>query len=83
MAKEIIGTDNFIEIFVNAPLSVCENRDVKGMYKKARLGEIKEFTGINSEYEKPENPYLEILTANNSIEESIEIMTNKLVPRLI
>jgi len=82
MAKNIIGADDFIEVFVNAPLDVCEQRDVKGMYKKARLGEIKGFTGIDSVYENPEIPYLEILTANNSIEASIEIMMKKLLPCL-
>ncbi|MFD0975755.1 adenylyl-sulfate kinase [Salinimicrobium gaetbulicola] len=71
-AKEIIGADNFIEVFVNTPLEVCEQRDVKGLYKKARQGEIKNFTGISSPYEKPENPHIEVKTENESIEESVE-----------
>ena len=52
-AKEIIGKENFIEVYVNAPIEVCERRDVKGLYKKARAGEIKQFTGIDSPYEEP------------------------------
>jgi adenylylsulfate kinase len=55
-AKEIIGKGNFIEVYVNASLSVCEKRDVKGLYKKARAGEIKQFTGIDSPYEEPLRP---------------------------
>jgi adenylylsulfate kinase len=72
LAKEIIGADNFIEVFVNTPLKVCEERDVKGLYRKARQGEIKNFTGISSPYERPENPDIEIKTENEKIEESID-----------
>lgn len=72
MARQIIGKENFIEIFVNTPLEECERRDVKGLYKKARKGEIKNFTGISSPYENPENPDMEIKTENESIEESVE-----------
>ena len=61
MAREMIG-ENFIEVFVNAPLEVCEKRDIKGMYKKAREGLIKNFTGIDDPYEPPENPDIEIRT---------------------
>jgi len=71
-AREIIGDENFIEIFVNTPLEVCEARDVKGLYKKARRGEIDNFTGISSPYEAPVNPDIEIQTENESIEESVE-----------
>ena len=67
MAKEIIGADNFLEIFVNAPLEICEKRDVKGLYKKARNGEIKGFTGIDAPYEAPQTPDLEIRTDQMSI----------------
>ena len=73
-AKDIIGNSDFIEIFVNTPLDVCEKRDVKGLYKKARKGEIKGFTGIDSPYEKPQKPSLEILTNQQSIEESVELV---------
>ena len=61
-AKEIIGADNFIEVYVEASLDICENRDPKGLYKKARAGQIKMFTGIDSPYEEPINPNLKIET---------------------
>jgi adenylylsulfate kinase len=69
--KEIIGPDNFIEIFVNTPLEICEQRDIKGLYKKARIGEINDFTGVNAPYEVPLNPDLVIDTSKESINESI------------
>jgi adenylylsulfate kinase len=68
--RERIG--NFVEIFVNAPLTVCEERDVKGLYKKARAGEIKQFTGIDDPYEAPLNPEVECRTDLESLEESVE-----------
>lgn len=68
-ARSIIGSNDFIEVFVNTPLEICEQRDVKGLYKKARAGEIEEFTGITAPFEKPETPELEIRTENSSIEE--------------
>lgn len=71
-ARTIIGKDDFIEIYVNAPLEVCEQRDVKGLYKKARAGEIRGFTGIDSPYEAPANPALEIKTAELTVEEAVE-----------
>jgi adenylylsulfate kinase len=70
-AKNIIGAADFIEIYINAPLEVCEARDVKGLYQKARRGEIREFTGIDSPYEAPETPDLEIRTDLTSLEESV------------
>ena len=66
-AKEIIGKDNFLEVYVDAPLKVCEDRDPKGLYKKARSGEIPMFTGIDSPYEEPLNPDFLINTENNTI----------------
>jgi len=69
-AKEIIGDDNFIEIYVEASLIVCESRDPKGLYKKARAGQIKMFTGIDSPYEEPLNPTLTIKTYENKPETS-------------
>ena len=72
MAKDIIGKKDFLEVFVNAPLEVCEKRDVKGLYKKARRGELKNFSGIDSLYEKPHQPDLELMTDTSSIEESVE-----------
>ena len=74
--QQIVGTDNFIEIFVNTSLEECERRDVKGLYKKARSGEIKNMTGISAPYEAPVNPDLEVITDGQSIEESIEIIIN-------
>ncbi|MEO0339039.1 MAG: adenylyl-sulfate kinase [Bacteroidota bacterium] len=71
-AKSIIGQEDFIEIYINAPLEVCEKRDVKGLYKKARKGEIKGFTGIDAPYEAPQNPALEIRTDQISIEEATQ-----------
>jgi adenylylsulfate kinase len=77
-AKDIIGTETFCEVYVNAPLEVCEQRDVKGLYKKARAGEIKNFTGIGSAFEKPENPDIVIKTNELSINESVELLTTQL-----
>lgn len=72
LAKRIIGTNDFIEIYINAPIEVCEARDVKGLYKKARNGEVKNFTGIDSPYEVPEKPDLEIRTDKIEVEEAVE-----------
>jgi len=72
LAKEIIGSENFYEIFINCPLDICEQRDPKGMYKKARRGDIKNFTGISSIYEKPQKADLIIDTEQLSIEESVK-----------
>lgn len=68
--REIL--DNYIEVFVDAPLEVCEERDVKGMYKKARVGEIKNFTGISDPYEKPEKADIVVKTDKLSVKESVE-----------
>ncbi len=72
MAKEVIGEENFYEIFIDTPIEICEQRDVKGLYKKARAGEIKGFTGIDSPYEAPAEPDLLIKTANHALEQSLE-----------
>ena len=69
-----IFLDDFIEIFVDCPLEVCEKRDTKGLYKKARLGEIKEFTGISSPYEKPQNPEITINTDVDNINQCVDIV---------
>ncbi|CAN5391157.1 adenylyl-sulfate kinase [soil metagenome] len=76
-AKSIIGENDFIEVFVNPPLEVCEKRDVKGLYAKARKGEIKDFTGINAPFEAPVNPEIE-LTDALSIEESVKKILDKI-----
>jgi len=81
-AKDIIGKDNFIEIFINAPISVCEQRDVKGLYKKARQGVIKNFTGIGSPYDHPEDPDLEIRTDILSVHESVTKILDFVIPKV-
>ena len=78
-AKSIIGEDDFYEIYINTPLEICEQRDVKGLYKKARSGEIINFTGIDSPYEAPENPYLEIKTAGLTVDESVELVLKNII----
>ncbi|WP_208586122.1 adenylyl-sulfate kinase [Gracilibacillus suaedae] len=80
-AREIIG-DSYIEIFVSTPLEVCEERDVKGLYKKARAGEIPNFTGISSPYEKPENPEIEIDTSKYSLEEATDYVVKEIMKYL-
>lgn len=77
--KETIGAADFIEIYINAPLEVCEARDVKGLYQKARKGEIKGFTGIDSPYEAPVQPALEIKTDELSLEESVDKIFNFII----
>jgi len=80
--KSIVGADNYIEVFVDAPLEVCEQRDVKGLYKKARAGEVKNFTGITSPYERPSNPDIVIETDKTSVEASLEVLMDAIVPRI-
>jgi adenylyl-sulfate kinase len=70
--RRIVTPERFVEVYVNAPLAVCEERDPKGLYKRARTGEIKDFTGITSPYEAPENPDIEICTETEDPEESAE-----------
>lgn len=70
MAMDIVGKENFIEVYINAPIEVCESRDVKGLYKKARRGEIKNFTGIDAPFEAPVNPDIELNTDKLTVEES-------------
>ena len=79
-AKSIIGKDDFLEIYINAPLEICEKRDIKGLYQKARDGKIKGFTGIDSPYEAPENPALEIKSDELSVEESVNKIFDFLLP---
>jgi len=77
-AKNIIGRDNFVGVYVEAPLMVCEDRDPKGLYKKARNGEIPMFTGIDSPYEEPINADLTISTENNSIDVCVNFIYKNL-----
>ena len=71
MAREIIGEDDFKEIFISTPLEECERRDVKGLYARARRGEVKNFTGISAPFEAPERPALSLDTSKLSLEESV------------
>jgi adenylylsulfate kinase len=80
IAKEIIGKENFIEVYINASLETCEDRDIKGLYKKARKGEIKDFTGISAPFEAPLNPEIEINTSELSIDESVQKVLNYILP---
>ncbi len=78
MAREKFVDGEFIEVFVDTPIEVCEQRDPKGLYKRARSGEIKHFTGIDSAYDKPESPEITIKTAEYSIEECAQQIVNYL-----
>ena len=82
MAADIIGKDDFFEIYVNTPLEVCEERDVKGLYKKARQGEIKNFTGIPAPFEAPLNPAITIDTSACSLEESVNLLKKIIIPQI-
>jgi len=82
MASEIIGADDFREVYVSTPLEVCEQRDVKGLYARARRGEIKDFTGVSAPFEVPEHPALTLDTSVLTLEESVNkvlelILNNK------
>jgi len=81
--RALVSENDFIEIYCNSPLEVCEQRDVKGLYKKARAGEIKNYTGISSPYEKPEHPDLELDTAGETVENNVEIVLDYLEKRRI
>ncbi|PWE21747.1 adenylyl-sulfate kinase [Aliarcobacter skirrowii] len=79
IARSLVKYDEFIEVFIDTPLEVCEQRDPKGLYKKARDGAIKNFTGISSPYEAPEEPQIHIKTDEHSIEECVDIVINYLI----
>jgi adenylylsulfate kinase len=81
-ASSIIGSADFIEVYINTPIEICEKRDVKGLYKKARAGEIKGFTGIDSPYEVPRNPAVEIRTDKLTVEESSKMILDKINPMI-
>ncbi|MBN1767995.1 MAG: adenylyl-sulfate kinase [Prolixibacteraceae bacterium] len=82
LARDIIGDNDFLEVFINTPLEVCEQRDPKGLYKKARAGEIKNFTGISSPFEKPQNPFLEVDNTNPELEQTVKYMLLKIMPEI-
>ena len=80
MAADIIGKEHFLEIYVSTPLEECERRDVKGLYAKARTGEIKNFTGISAPFEVPKNPTLSLDTSKLTLEESINKLLELILP---
>lgn len=79
--KKIVGAENYIEVFVDTPLEICEQRDVKGLYKRARAGEVKNFTGIDSPYERPVNPDI-VVTHRTSVNESVEALLKLIEPKI-
>ena len=81
LAKGIIGSDDFTEVFIDTPLHICESRDVKGLYKKARKGEIINFTGIDSPYESPESSDVRVDTENSTVIQSVELIISYLSKR--
>ena len=83
MAAEIIGKDDFVEVFVSTPLEECEKRDVKGLYAKARRGEIKNFTGISALFEAPEHPDITLDTSKLPVEESVKILLDYVLPKAV
>src|SRR5690554_3872605 len=80
--KSIVGFDNFVEVFVNTPIEECERRDVKGLYAKARKGEIANFTGVNAPYEAPLNPDIEVLTAHATVDEIVDEVYEKIKDKI-
>ena len=83
MAAEIIGKDDFVEVFVSTPLEECEKRDVKGLYAKARRGETKNFTGISAPFEAPEHPDITLDTSKLPVEESVKILLDYVLPKAV
>ncbi|MEP6794937.1 MAG: adenylyl-sulfate kinase [Saprospiraceae bacterium] len=79
-AKQIIGENNFVEVFIDTPIEICESRDIKGLYKKARAGEISDFTGVNAPYEIPISPDIHIQTKNQSVDLSFSELYDRILP---
>ena len=79
---DIIGNDDFLEVWVSTPLQECERRDVKGLYAKARRGEIPNFTGISAPFEAPENPAIALDTSVLSLEESVKRLLALILPKI-
>lgn len=82
LAKSIIGENDFKLVYVNTPIEVCEQRDSKGLYAKARKGEIKDFTGVNAPFEEPKSPDLEIKIPDHSFEENLKVLVEFVVPKI-
>lgn len=81
--RDLVSADEFIEVFIDTPLATCQQRDPKGLYKKVQRGEIVQFTGISSPYEKPSTPEIHIETEKKSIEESVDLIVNYLIEKKI
>ena len=81
MAKEIIG-DGYVEVYVDCPVEVCEERDVKGLYAKARKGEIPDFTGVSAPFDAPKNPEVAVDTANQTLEQSHQELVKAIIERI-
>lgn len=83
MAAQIIGKEDFLEVYVSTPIEECERRDVKGLYAKARRGEIKEFTGVSAPFEAPADPALVLDTSVLSLEQSVDRLLHLILPRVV
>ncbi|MFT5970592.1 MAG: adenylylsulfate kinase [Flavobacteriales bacterium] len=81
-AKSIVGTNDFIEVFVNTPIAICEQRDVKGLYAKARKGEIKNFTGIDAPFEAPTENFIDLKTENQTIAQTADNLYRNIIAHL-
>ncbi|MDT8432779.1 MAG: adenylyl-sulfate kinase, partial [Bacteroidales bacterium] len=82
LARNIIGPNDFIEVFLSTPLDVCEKRDTKGLYKRARAGEIKDFTGISAPFDKPACPDIELDTSKYTVRECVDKIFNTVIDRI-
>ena len=82
MASKIIGKENFVEVYISTPIEECEKRDVKGLYAKARRGEIKNFTGISAPFEAPQDAALSIDTSKHSVKESVDMLLDLILPKV-
>ena len=82
MAREIVGEEDFLEVYINTPIEECERRDVKGLYARARMGEVKNFTGISAPFEAPVSPDIAIDTSKIPLEESVRTLTELIIRRV-
>ena len=83
LVRGIVGENNFVEVFINTSVEECERRDIKGLYRKARAGEIRNFTGITAPFEKPTNPGVEIKTEEETIERSAQKVLDHIFPKIL
>ena len=82
MAREIVGNDDFLEVYVSTPIEECERRDVKGLYARARRGEVKDFTGVSAPFEAPLHADVSLDTSVLTLEQSVEMLTNEIMKRV-